>query len=462
MSLQRVLLGTSLAAAVAGGAGCGDDDDDGPTRFTVQVANRAPSRVGLSAGQFEVPQGAEGPRPIGPGETYEFEVRAPPGAHLSIATMLIPSNDLFVASSPEGIPLFVPTTGQPLSGEIRDELLIWDAGTEANEELGLGSNQANDQDGVGQGAPNLGPRDADATVRAASVDALAPIDALISLTVRPDTNDPGAVTVFTVELTNLSDESSLDLGMGQARNVLFSPGAFVVHAPNQPAPLFQPGQEDLGLGLESLAEDGNPTALLTSLSDTLGPTIFLSPGAFAVFESQNPILNVDAPASEGLERIAEDGMPETLANALAAASGALPSGAFSVPEGATEPGPIGPGQAYAFTFDALPPARLSFATMYIDSNDVVLATGPGGVALFSGDTPFNGQVASTELDLFDAGTEANEEPGFGPNQAPRQSRPDTGTPESENVRPVVDTGDGFSYLSPAELVEVTVTAAPTD
>ncbi len=45
----------------------------------------------------------------------------------------------------------------------------------------------------------------------------------------------------------------------------------------------------------------------------------------------------------------------------------LSSGVFNTPEGATDPGPLGPGAAYEFTFDALPGTSLSFATMFVPS-----------------------------------------------------------------------------------------------
>jgi hypothetical protein len=59
--------------------------------------------------------------------------------------------------------------------------------------------------------------------------------------------------------------------------------------------------------------------------------------------------------------------------------------------------------------------------------------------------------------LWDAGTEVNEEPGAGPNQAPRQSGPDTGDEEMAGVRPIAEVDDGFSYPAVADVIGVTVT-----
>ncbi|MEM6492458.1 MAG: spondin domain-containing protein, partial [Pseudomonadota bacterium] len=51
------------------------------------------------------------------------------------------------------------------------------------------------------------------------------------------------------------------------------------------------------------------------------------------------------------------------------------AGLFNTPEGASAPGPIGPGGAYTFTVTARPGDRLSFATMFIPSNDLFYAPG---------------------------------------------------------------------------------------
>ena len=94
------------------------------------------------------------------------------------------------------------------------------------------------------------------------------------------------------------------------------------------------------------------------------------------------------------------------------------SGVFNTPEGATDPAAIGPGGAYEFTFDAPPGASLSFATMFVPSNDLFFAPDENGVALWNPDgTQVSGDVTAQVL-LWDAGTEDNEEPGVGPKGHP--------------------------------------------
>jgi hypothetical protein len=54
-------------------------------------------------------------------------------------------------SQEDGIALF-DANGKPIRGDVTSQILLWDAGTEVNEEPGLGPNQA-----ALQPAPNTGP-----------------------------------------------------------------------------------------------------------------------------------------------------------------------------------------------------------------------------------------------------------------------------------------------------------------
>jgi hypothetical protein len=88
--------------------------------------------------------------PFVAGVAQQFKITAKPGERLTIATMLGPSNDLFYAPTEEGIALF-DSNGKPIAGDITSQILFWDAGTEVNEEPGLGPNQP------AFAAPNIGP-----------------------------------------------------------------------------------------------------------------------------------------------------------------------------------------------------------------------------------------------------------------------------------------------------------------
>ena len=156
---------------------------------------------------------------------------------------------------------------------------------------------------------------------------------------------------------------------------------------------------------------------------------------------------------DGLEALAEDGSTDMLNNSLNNHPKVRDKGVFNTPVGASGPAPIFPGEAYEFSFTAKPNDYLNFATMFIQSNDLFVGPSQQGIALFDeqGD-PIYGDITSY-LDLWDAGTEVNEEPGVGPNQAPRQSGPDTGIDENGVVQIV---NDGFDYPAVHEVLKVTI------
>lgn len=178
------------------------------------------------------------------------------------------------------------------------------------------------------------------------------------------------------------------------------------------------------------------TVTLESLPD--GPTP-LSPGIFVVHRDGMPIFSAgQKDRGQGLERQAEDGNPADLA---ASVSGAQ---VFNMPLGDTQAGPATPGKKFQFSFQARPGDHLSFSTMFGQSNDGFYAPADTGIALFNGNTPVTGDL-SNQVMLWDAGTEVNQEPGKGADQAPRQSGPNTGTSESQPIMTMAERRDGFSY-----------------
>ena len=114
-------------------------------------------------GIFNTPAGAMGPGPIGPGAAYKFTVNATPKARLYMTMMFGQSNDLFYAPDANGISLF-DSKGNPVNGDVTDKLVLWDAGTEVNEEEGVGPNQA-----PRQKAANTGPAENGVVHRAKDV-----------------------------------------------------------------------------------------------------------------------------------------------------------------------------------------------------------------------------------------------------------------------------------------------------
>lgn len=98
--------------------------------------------------------------PILPGNSLVFEIEALPGDKLGFATMFVQSNDWFLAFNNNGVELF-SSSGDPVSGtDFSIQAYLFDAGTEEDEAVGFGANQAPRQAGANTGDP-----DDDNTVR---------------------------------------------------------------------------------------------------------------------------------------------------------------------------------------------------------------------------------------------------------------------------------------------------------
>jgi hypothetical protein len=137
----------------------------------------------------------------------------------------------------------------------------------------------------------------------------------------------------------------------------------------------------------------------------------------------------------------------------------IKSGSFSVPVGSSDPGPIGPGGAYEFEFTAPVGSRLSFATMFVQSNDWFYSPNESGIELFNTDgSQITGDITSL-INLYDSGTEADEVPGEGVNQAPRQSGANAGAVDPDNtVRLVSDS----NLPSTSDVLRVTLSSTSSN
>ena len=94
------------------------------------------------------------PSPDGPlltsGAHVDVIIEARPGDQLSLAFMLGQSNDGIIGTGATGIALF-DASGRPVAGDVTSAIGLWDAGTEVNEEPGVGRNQ-----GIRQGTASAG------------------------------------------------------------------------------------------------------------------------------------------------------------------------------------------------------------------------------------------------------------------------------------------------------------------
>lgn len=179
----------------------------------------------------------------------------------------------------------------------------------------------------------------------------------------------------------------------------------------------------------------------------------LSPGLYVVTDKKMDFFKAGKKATTGLEAQAEDGNPEVLAKELLTRIGSIFMGVFNTPEGAGGPAPILPGGAYEFTFKASEGMKLNFIAMFGQSNDLFYAPA-SAIDLFENGEAISGDISGS-LMLWDAGTEVNQAPGVGDQQAPRQGAANTGTAENGKVGPVKD---GFSYPRTSDVLKVTIKA----
>jgi hypothetical protein len=127
---------------------------------------------------FNTPVGAKGPGPITPGAAYETTVSAMPGARLSLTLMMGQSNDWFYAPAEAGIELF--KDGKAISADITAQMILWDAGTEVDQEAGIGSDQ-----GPRQKAPNTGKAENGVVKKVADGKTYANAPAVMRVTIKP-------------------------------------------------------------------------------------------------------------------------------------------------------------------------------------------------------------------------------------------------------------------------------------
>jgi len=440
---------TSRAVSVAVGESGNVSFMGTPTRlpgqidYIVRIENVSPAYEFSSSGHFAVPVGAAGPGPLLPGGTYEFLFHAGPGLHLSFATKFVQSNDFFYA--PEGRGIAVWDDGGPITGDITDQIMLWDAGTEINQEPGTGADQPI------RGGGNTGAADPDPNVRLASDDFgnLPEVADVIRVTLHREGASP---TLVRLTIENISTATTLTTVDGGAHPTPLGPGVFVVHAGRNP--LFTVGEPDRGEGLEGLAEDGAVGALAAAVEERSGLTGLIGPGVYATHPRGALLFRAGEVASAGLEAMAEDGNPTTLAAEIEAAGGFLAAGAFAVPVGRDAPAPLGPGQAYEFEVIATPGDALSFVAMFLQSNDVFYAPSSAeGIDLFPDGVALEGDITD-QIMLWDAGTEVNEKPGLGVYQAPRQPGPDSG-PDENGLVNLLDAC--FTYPELSDVLRVTLT-----
>jgi len=105
-------------------------------------------------GIFNTPIGAKNAGPIRPADSFEFSISAKPGMRILMTMMFGQSNDWFYAPE-KPIELF-DKSGQPVNSDVTSRFVLYDAGTEKDEEPGIGPNQGPRQKTVNTGEDEHG------------------------------------------------------------------------------------------------------------------------------------------------------------------------------------------------------------------------------------------------------------------------------------------------------------------
>lgn len=317
--------------------------------------------------------GVEGP--IDPGEvvsqTFTLDSDDPNSRYLNYASMIIPSNDAFIANGdPTSIPVF-DENGTFIGTDFivfGNEVL--DAGTEVNDEA-LESTAF-----FGQAAPNTGETEGGVVQ---SHPGFIEGGRILS----EDGSDPNAAAAF-----NNADftEAGYEIARISIRN-------------EDATPPPEPDLVEVTVTVENLApENGTPlTPLWAGFHD----------GNFDTYNSGEAV-------TPGLESLAEDGSTELISEEFLSSGAGVVDGTITGDEGAT-PGIIDVGETTSFTFTvdrSLASSRyFNYASMILPSNDAFIANGdPLAHEIFDAEGNFLGaDFFVTGDEALDTGTEVNDE-----------------------------------------------------
>ena len=357
------------------------------------------------------------------GQTHEVYFKATRGTYLSFANMFAQSNDWFFGTDSQGIKLWDGDT--PKTGDISAYVNVYDAGTETDEAF-LTDFPNTIYTAPRQSGPNTGPVDADNTVRDTGRNILNYLSAYLDYDM--------SSRQFKLTITKANRESAHNPGF-------ITPGILVIHT--QDNALYEVGEPVRANGFESLAEDGSPMAIyqwfnekgttnaplrLSSSMSILSPAVaYVHDGDQTPLFTRGEAITTD----NGLEELAEDGNPQIAYDYLNAMENVT---AYR------NDGPTAPGEIISFDIEARPGQRLNFATMLVSTNDWFISNNQAGIALFNEDGTPKSDFEVYKNYLYDAGTESDQEVGFG-NGQPMLGNANVADDPDTNVRRVSELND---------------------
>ena len=182
-----------------------------------------------------------------PGEFFEINFQASADDRLNFVSMSLISNDWLFAPIGGGVALF-DDNGTAMIGDITSQVYLWDAGTEEENPLTFGG-----------GSPELREDDDDNTVRVLEID--------VSEYIRAElTNYDDATGTFTLRIYNLRgefvDTDPIRVSLGVVVVVVV-----VVQGEEEEDLFFTAGEPERDNGLQLLAERGDFSELLASLTE---------------------------------------------------------------------------------------------------------------------------------------------------------------------------------------------------
>lgn len=373
---------------------CNKDDNGGikTEQRTLVISNILDAKPLVQSGTF---QGTGTPPVILPGESVSFRFSAAVGQAVTFATMYGFSNDLFFAPANPGILLY-DENGQPVEGDVSDQLKLWDNGTRVNQVPG----PAVDHPGVAESNPIAKVGDTDA-----QGNTYLPASSLVKATLTYDGD-----SYFSLTLTNMSggtgNETPLSPGVWA---VSYIAGGNFLH----PSPIYAEGQSTAN-GLTALAETGDNATLYEYLANNTGIFTPLSPVLAVVYNGiDNPLVEVgETDAGIGLKELAQQGDASILAAALESMAGVKKVYVLPASNTTVLLPMIGgaPGGSVSQQLEVIEGDRLAIATMYGFSNDWFFATAGEGI-----DPTQPGDVSGA-VKLYDNGTAVDQYPGAGNNQ----------------------------------------------
>ncbi|MDJ0653292.1 MAG: spondin domain-containing protein [Xanthomonadales bacterium] len=342
-----------------------EDGDNGPLSAAFQSA----VPTGLDTVVTDAP-GFAGAPVFDPGSRSSITVDLDPASQrfMSYASMLLPSNDAFFANGdPRAVELFDAdgNFAGPISFLVRGNRIL-DAGTEDNTE--------SDAAFFNQSAPNTG---------VTSGGVIGPHPGFNGSLANPD----GSPVVF--------------LGGTSGPGIFFDATAADFTAPNYQVARITIAPATLPVSVS-----------ITNVQDDNG--LFLTPVWAGFHDGSFDLYDIGAPASPGLERVAEDGdTGEISAEFQSLVTGGIDA-TITEPEGFAGAPLFEPGANAVAQFDLDPVANryFSFASMVIPSNDAFIGNGnPTAWELFDDSGNFTGPVSFIVSGdgVRDAGTEVNNE-----------------------------------------------------